>query len=286
MTYHANESDPLWYHVSNRGSRQLPTFGDPDDCRSFLGLLHEGVDRTASEIHAFALMPNHFHLLFRSTPRELAATMKHIGSVYTRRFNHKYGYDGPLQKGRYWRDPIDSDRRLLATLAYVHNNPIAAKGEHWMLDGYRWTSHPLYTGQRPRPSWLSTGPLLELAGGRRAYAALVASTTALEMDACQPKHTRVRVSSFRAIEEATGIESDTERAAVRAGGRGIRGKLRMIAIILASDHSSESPERIASRYGYSSTGSLRSAVCRGRKVAGHDAAFRELLAKAERRLLR
>ena len=50
----------------NRGARREPIFRDPDHCALLLEKLAEVVVRFGLEVHAYALMPNHFHLLVRS----------------------------------------------------------------------------------------------------------------------------------------------------------------------------------------------------------------------------
>ncbi len=275
-----------WFHVVNRGARQLPIYGDPDDCRHFLSLLSTADEKTDAEFHAFAMMPNHFHLLVYATETERARAMQTVASAYTRGFNRKYGYDGPLLRARHWREPIDDEHHLLATLAYIHNNPVAASGDHEMTGTYRWTSHGMYLGHEETPSWFHTQKLLEVVGGGPAYRALMAQRPSIRIDATLPKPTRAHLSSLVQIERVVGIDSDSERAAVRCGGRGVRARQRQVAIVLAMEHADSTQDQIADRFGYSSAASLRSAVSRARKRASDEADFDALLTDARARLLR
>ncbi len=51
------------YHIINRGNMKMQVFDDAEDYEYFLELLEIGTKREKVEIHAYCLMPNHFHLL-------------------------------------------------------------------------------------------------------------------------------------------------------------------------------------------------------------------------------
>lgn len=51
------------YHIINRGNMRMKVFDDNEDYEYFLQLLQEGKKKEKIEIHAYCLMPNHFHLL-------------------------------------------------------------------------------------------------------------------------------------------------------------------------------------------------------------------------------
>ncbi len=62
-------------HVMNRGDRREPIFKDDQDRRRFLETLGEACGKTGCQVHAYCLMPNHFHLVVetpnaRSSPRQ------------------------------------------------------------------------------------------------------------------------------------------------------------------------------------------------------------------------
>jgi putative transposase len=66
------------HHVMNRGARRQPIFADAESCGTFLALLGETRERYGMRIHAYALMPNHFHLLLTSGSSRLSAAMKYL----------------------------------------------------------------------------------------------------------------------------------------------------------------------------------------------------------------
>ena len=47
----------------NRGDRREPIFKDDLDRQRFLFTLGQACDKTGWQVHAFCLMPNHFHLV-------------------------------------------------------------------------------------------------------------------------------------------------------------------------------------------------------------------------------
>ena len=51
------------YHVINRGDRREPIFLCDKDRELFLQTLGETCAKTGWQVHAWCLMPNHFHLV-------------------------------------------------------------------------------------------------------------------------------------------------------------------------------------------------------------------------------
>jgi putative transposase len=59
------------YHVMNRGDRNEPIFKDDTDRKRFLETLAEACVKTGWEVHAYCLMPNHFHLVVETPQANL-----------------------------------------------------------------------------------------------------------------------------------------------------------------------------------------------------------------------
>lgn len=157
-----------FHHVMNRGARKQRVFGDDDSYLRFLELLAQLPARFGVRVHAFALMPNHFHLLLEAGPLGLRGAMQFLQGQYSRWLNAERSWDGPVWRSRYTSRLIEDEPYLGHVLAYIHRNPVAARVcTH--EDQARWTSHPHYTGDSPRPSWLTTSELLEVFGGVALY---------------------------------------------------------------------------------------------------------------------
>ncbi|MEQ8839602.1 MAG: transposase [Acidimicrobiales bacterium] len=273
--------DDGWFHVMNRGARRLPIFGDDGDRDAFLRRLGEAARHHELEVHAYALMPNHFHLLVRGTVESLSSTMQALCSGYTQRFNTKYGLDGALLRGRYRTKPIIEDRYLNQVVRYIHRNPVTS--DRPTLSVFRWTSHLAYLGVSPAPPWLSITPILDrFSGDVAAYRKFVVGG---EVEPDRPiLGSAPRLTGADAIEQALGVSSPSERELLRAGGRGVRNELRMACVLLASELTAGTAQTLADRYGFRSASSVRSATTRARALARTDPAFRALLESARQRL--
>ena len=157
------------YHVLNRGDRRELIFQDAVDRQRFVETLGAACARSGWRVHAYCLMPNHFHLVVETPQPTLVAGMKWFLGTYTGRFNRRHKLFGHLFSGRYKSLIVDgSGRGYLRTVCeYVHLNPARAKllepGQ--ALRNYRWSSWPEYlrsTGKRPE--WLRVDRVLGEAG--------------------------------------------------------------------------------------------------------------------------
>lgn len=171
------------YHVLNRGDRREPIFKDDADRARFLQTLGEACAKTSWQVHAFCLMPNHFHLVVETPQPNLVAGMKWFLGTYTSRFNRRHQLFGHLFSGRYKSLLVEGrgGGYLKTVCDYVHLNPVRAQllGVKEPLETFRWSSYPLYL-QTParRPAWLRVDRLLgewrvaaDNAAGRRRFAA-------------------------------------------------------------------------------------------------------------------
>jgi putative transposase len=262
----------------------LPIFGDDGDRNAFLARLAGRDKRGQLEIHAYALMPNHFHLLVRGPVTALSETMQRICGGYTQRFNAKYGLDGALLRGRFRTKPVDSERYLHHVVRYIHRNPLGTGARLAMTD-FRWTSHLAYLGVVFQPPWLSTEPLLErFDGDIGAYRRFVEDDGQSNMDPGIELTASPRVTSLDDVERALGVASSSERDLIRRGGRGVRNELRLACVVLGAEVTAATADRLAKRYCFRSASSVRSATSTARELAGSDPEFRAVLDAARQRL--
>lgn len=161
-----------WHHVMNRGARHADLFLDDGCCVAFFNLLADLQPRFGVEVHGYALMPNHFHLLLRCPRAGLGTAMQYLQARYARWLNAGHDWDGPVLRGRYCNRLVLDDAYRAHLLAYLHLNPVAAGLVHTADEG-RWTSHRAYVGlEKPQP-WLHRGALLGLFGSAEALARYV-----------------------------------------------------------------------------------------------------------------
>jgi len=153
------------YHVMNRGDRREPIFRDDADRRRFEETLAEAWTKTRWQVHAYVLMPNHFHLVVETPEPNLVAGMKWFLGTYTARFNRRHKIFGHLFSGRYKSVLVDgSGNGYLKTVCdYVHLNPARANlvNPEEPLRSFVWSSWPAYLlGPSKRPPWLRVDRLL------------------------------------------------------------------------------------------------------------------------------
>lgn len=145
-----------WHHVMNRGLRRLPIFLADEDRGEFVRHCARVCADGLIEIHAYALMTNHFHLLVRSPDSRLSEAVSLALSPYVRGFNKRACFDGPAFKDRYVNVRIWNDYHLAATVQYIHDNPVRA-GMAPRADRAEWTSWRALAGVERAPKWLTTG---------------------------------------------------------------------------------------------------------------------------------
>ena len=88
------------YHVMNRGDRRERIFVDDADRQRFVDTLGEACAKTGWQVHAYVLMPNHFHVVVETPQPNLVAGMKWLLGTYTSRFNRRHKLSGHLFAGR------------------------------------------------------------------------------------------------------------------------------------------------------------------------------------------
>ncbi|MBU0745041.1 MAG: transposase [Gammaproteobacteria bacterium] len=168
----------------NRGAARITTFHDNDDYQKLIDLLLQLKRRYCFEIHAYCLMPNHYHILIRTPLPNLSTGMRHLNSLYTSYYNKKYKRDGALFRGRYKAILIDADNYLLRVSRYIHLNPV--KGYLIKHPGkYLWSSYQFYVSHIATPDWLYTETILSYFGikqQKNRYSLFVMEQTDQELE--------------------------------------------------------------------------------------------------------
>ena len=135
------------YHVISRGNRGQVIFRDEGDYERYWRFLGEYKKRYGVVFYAYALMPNHLHLLVQVRDAPLSRVMQALQFRYTRTFNIRYRKSGHLFQGRYKAILCERDAYLLKLSAYLHLNPVRAGLVDDPMD-YRWTSYGAYVKGR------------------------------------------------------------------------------------------------------------------------------------------
>src|SRR5437667_11779101 len=77
-------------------------------------------------VHAYCLMPNHFHLLVEVADRPVSTFMHGLLQRHAQYINRLYRHHGHVFADRFWSKRCDSDSYFLAVLGYIRLNPIRA----------------------------------------------------------------------------------------------------------------------------------------------------------------
>ncbi|MCD6429231.1 transposase [bacterium] len=198
-----------FYHIINRGVEERVIFQDDEDRLRFINALlvfndiqstkwgwrgfwsqrdpsslvkkYEPSKRLV-EIHAFVLMPNHFHLLIRQKVENgIVLFMRKLGG-YCYYFNKKYNRRGSLLQGRYKAILIKHEDQLRNNFVYIHTNPIELiecrwkewqvvnfeKAKNFIEQEYKWSSYQDYLGNENFPRVITKEFFVKLFGGEGA----------------------------------------------------------------------------------------------------------------------
>jgi len=143
----------LLQHVMARGIERRKLFRDDKDRNSFLERLAMILEETQTQCYAWALIPNHFHILLRTGPTPLSKVMRRLMTGYAVTFNKRHERSGHLFQNRYKSVICEEDPYLLELIRYIHLNPLRAKlvEDLKALDKYPWTGHSAILGRRKNP---------------------------------------------------------------------------------------------------------------------------------------
>ena len=116
----------LLQHVIVRGIERRNIFRSNTDRRDFVDRLSRLLVETDTDCFAWALIPNHFHLLLKPKGCELKHFMRRLLTVYAVNFNKRHRRSGHLFQNRYKSIVCEEDAYLLELIRYIHLNPLRA----------------------------------------------------------------------------------------------------------------------------------------------------------------
>lgn len=146
-----------------RGVGRQEIFLDDADRQAFLSRLERNLSLAGARCYAWALIPNHFHLLIRTGEKSLSELMRKLLTGYALYFNRRHKRSGYLFQNRYKSILCQEDEYLLELLRYIHLNPLRAKlaGNFDELDRYPWSGHAVLLNRKRRP-WQERNEILSL----------------------------------------------------------------------------------------------------------------------------
>lgn len=159
------------HHVIVRGIERRKIFRDNIDRLDFLTRLGKVLSDTRTPCFAWALIPNHFHLLLRSGNRSLATVMRRLLTGYVLGFNRRHRRCGQLFQNRYKSILCQEDHYLLELVRYIHLNPLRAGliPDLAKLDRYPFCGHSVIMGKQEN-DWQNAADVLKLFADQKATA--------------------------------------------------------------------------------------------------------------------
>ena len=121
------EDPQALYHVFSRGNYRTAIFADPGAVSSFMLALEATIIRAGWEVYAFAIMPNHFHLMIRAPRANLSRGMQLLLSAFSLRFNGYRDEHGHVFQGRYQAKRVPPGMDALRVMDYIHLNHVRKK---------------------------------------------------------------------------------------------------------------------------------------------------------------
>ena len=153
------------HHIVIRGIEQREIFDGDIDRRDFLDRLSRLLQELNTPCYAWALMPNHAHMLLRTGDAPIATVMRRLLTGYAIRFNRRHRRYGHVFQNRYKSILCEEDGYLMQLVAYIHLNPLRGGivPDVAALRDYPYTGYSALMGKVKRP-WQDTEYVLGLFG--------------------------------------------------------------------------------------------------------------------------
>lgn len=168
------------HHIIARGVDRNEIFRDNADRNDFVDRLGRVLGETHTACYAWALVPNHFHLLLKTGGAPISTVMRRLLTGYAISHNRRHRRSGHLFQNRYKSILCQEDAYLLELVRYIHLNPLRAGIVQSLayLDRYSYAGHSAVMGM-VKKEWQDVRYVLRMfsahAGhARRKYRAFVA----------------------------------------------------------------------------------------------------------------
>ena len=168
------------HHIIVRGIERKAIFRDFEDYSNMLDRLETVLIETQTPCFAWALMPNHLHMLTRTGHVPVSAVMRRLLTGYAQQFNRRHHRHGPLFQNRFKSILCEQDLYFLELVRYIHSNPLRAGIVRDLkeLELYPYSGHAVVMGKL-KNTWQDVDSVLgmfspKVYSARRAYAVFVA----------------------------------------------------------------------------------------------------------------
>jgi len=141
------------HHVIVRGLERGAIVKDEVDREAFVTRLGAVAQATGTVIYAWALLPNHAHILARSGTAGLPRFMRRLLTGYAITYNLRHRRVGHVFQNRYKSIVCKEEAYFLELVRYIHLNPLRVELVTNLrgLDRYLWCGHATIVGHVSRP---------------------------------------------------------------------------------------------------------------------------------------
>jgi putative transposase len=151
------------HHIMVHGIEHRQIFLDDEDRDAFVNRLGHVLTETHTDCFAWALIPNHLHLLLRTGLTPITTVMRRLLTGYAIQFNRRHQRHGHVFQNRYKSILCQQDRYLKELVRYIHLNPLRAGivPDHKRLERFVYCGHCAIVGKRQN-DWQNTQYVLSL----------------------------------------------------------------------------------------------------------------------------
>jgi REP element-mobilizing transposase RayT len=159
------------HHIIVRGIDRSLIFRDNRDRDQYLERLGDILTDSETPCYAWALIPNHFHLLLKTGLTPVADVMRRLLTGHAVYFNHRHRRYGHLFQNRYKSILCQEEAYLRELVRYIHLNPLRAGLVNNLeaLNRYPYSGNSVLMGNIMR-DWQEVDYVLGFFGKRRAVA--------------------------------------------------------------------------------------------------------------------
>ena len=168
------------HHIMVRGIEGCNIFRNDDDRDNFIERLGKILFESDTSCYAWALMPNHFHLLLQTGSIPISTVMRRLLTGYALYYNKKHRRRGHLFQNRFKSILCQRDSYFLELVRYIHLNPLRAKIVDSLeeLDRYKYSGHSIVLGRNKKAEWQNTEEVTGMFGdylsaARRSYRSFI-----------------------------------------------------------------------------------------------------------------
>src|SRR5210317_2051251 len=156
------------HHIIIRGIERRQIFRDDQDRDQFVQRLADNLSDTETPCYAWALIPNHVHLLLKTGLTPIATIMRRLLTGHAVNFNRRHRRYGHLFQNRYKSIVCQEDRYLKELVRYIHLNLLRAGlvKDIIELSQSPWSGHSALMGKVKR-EWQKIGYVLSFFGQNR-----------------------------------------------------------------------------------------------------------------------